>query len=271
MAEEDGMRPPAGTSWWTRTESADRLHQQNNEDADVYAESDDDGDSSPDGEDDEKSSEDSDSDDNRPLQQVRNAHLLAKGADLLNGMLEGEEGQTFPSKVWVDDASVWMHKKTVMKQAHDGSTLSNDRVQRARSAQDRAARASRVWNLREDLWSVRPGDNVAVLFQDPARAFIGRITRVRKKGKNRGWVEYRFPVALADRDELSAVYFQCYWYKRGRRRDQYIFDHADPAFYCVNTIICPASMTLVTAPNTYRLDRESAECMLRALRGYQYW
>ena len=88
-------------------------------------------------------------------------------------MLEGEERQDFPSKVWVEEAGIWLHKKTVMKQSHDGSMLSNDRVQRARAAHDRADRASRVWNLSEDTWSVWPGDNVSVLFENPERALLG--------------------------------------------------------------------------------------------------
>jgi hypothetical protein len=241
FAEADGMKPPNGTYWWERTEAADDLRQAQ-DDGNQQDGSDQGSDGNPDDDDgaggaeggddgDDDSDEDSDSDDDQPLVQVRNAHLLAQGADLLNGMLEGDEGQvTFPSKVWVEEARIHLHKKTVMKQAHDGSTLSNDRVQRARAAHDRADRASRVWSLREDVWSVKPGNNVSVLFQNPARAFVGRITRVRKKGTTSGWVEYRYPVALADRDALSEVYFQCYWYKKNRRRGEWTFAHADPAF-----------------------------------------
>lgn len=269
-AEADGMKPRHRTGWWEKTESADNLRQA--EVAGVDVEDDSEANSEGGGEEgDNSSSEGSDSDDNVPLQRVRNDHLLAQGAELLNGLLEGEEGRVFPAKVWVEDAGIWMHKKTVMKQAHDGSMLSNDRVQRARAANDRADRASRVWNLSVDVWSVRPGDNVAVLFDAPKRAFIGRITRVRKKGNKSGWVEYRFPVPLADRSTVTDIYFQCYWYRQQRRPREYCFDHADPNFYCVDTIISPVTMTLVDAPNVYELDDEAYRCMMLALRGNQYW
>ena len=93
---------------------------------------------------------------------------------------------------------------------------------------------------------------------------------MRKKGNKSGWVlEYKFHVPLADRSTVSDIFFQCYWYRKRRGVLEYSFDHADPTiFYCVDTIISPATMTLVTPPDMYKLDCEANNCMLSALRGY---
>lgn len=91
---------------------------------------------------------------------------------------------------------------------------------------------------------------------------------MRKKGKNRGWLDYRYPVDLAQgRERLGDLYFQCFWYKSTRTDRIYTFNHVDLVQVHVHEVICPVIMTYQDDTDKYLAELDGLQVLKKAVRG----
>ena len=174
------------------------------------------------------------------------------------------------------------HIRTILKWLTDGvANVSADRTVRVRSAGDDAGAdgaadedGAAIHHLHEDEWLVGIGDDVACKFASERggapTADIGRILRMRKKGKRGAYLDYSRPVNIAgDRKSLGNLYFVCCWYKktRGRDRRTYTYNAVRMQQVHVTTIICPINLTHEPATNTYKADAEEMRVLTRSIGG----
>ena len=129
-------------------------------------------------------------------------------------------------------------------------------------------------NVLVDAWEVGIGDDIAVKMdvgregRPQMAAYLGRIIRMRKRGRNRGWLDYNNPVNLASgREGLGELYFMCVWYKRQLTPLTYKYNHGDRDEVRVDAVICPVNMTYDTDRDVYLMGNEAMRVVNSAVRG----
>ena len=149
--------------------------------------------------------------------------------------------------------------------------LSADRGLRVKQARPGHGRAEvEPFDISSDDWLMGVGTDVAVNHEK--NIFIGRVIKMRKKGKSRGHVEYGRPVVLhRDRGQPQqrGLQIQCSWYKRkvggGGKEDRYVINKRadDWEWMDIDTVTCPVSLTYNESGKYYVMDPQTAK-VLRA-------
>ena len=242
--------------------------------------------------DDEKGDGISSSDDSaRPLIFVQDAAVLARGAEMLAAMSEeagttGVVGITQRIQRPIDKQVI--HKATALVELTEYKRISNDRTQRVRTntqnhTSDKRTDAQSI-NLGVDSWEVGVHHDVSVKFGVTDKggklkyiAWVGRILRVRAKQKRGGWTEYTQPVQLSyERMEKknSDIYVQCHYYrvKSGKgAQATYSFDHSDPTWVHVESIISPVTMHYCEHDESYTMPEHHYNVMMKSIQGIIEW